>query len=153
MSLLLDILAWAALLAGAFFTLASAIGLQRMPDLFTRMHAVSVNDTLGVGFLVLGMLLQTDDWGVGIRLVFLLVILYTAGAVTAHALARAALHDGQEPLLADDDGQLRPLARASMDPELADRLARPLSSQMGDDELALEAHSAGSPTKEPPWSS
>lgn len=133
MSLVLDILSWAALLAGGFFALVSAIGLQRMPDLFTRIHATSVNDTLGVGFLVLGMLLQMDDWAVAARLVILLILLYTAGAVTAHALVRAALYDGNFPLLSGSDGKLRPTDCATIDPELAEKLARPLSSQRIDD--------------------
>ena len=55
MSLVLDILGWAALVAGGFFCFVGALGLNRMPDVFTRMHAASVSDTLGVGFLTIGM--------------------------------------------------------------------------------------------------
>lgn len=144
MSLALDILSWAALLAGGFFALVSAIGLQRMPDLFTRVHATSVNDTLGVGFLVLGMLLQSDDWTVAARLIFLLVLLYTGGAVTAHALVRATLYDGNLPLIAGEDGKLRPTDIGAIDPELGAKLKEPLSSQridlMGEDEMGLDRH-------------
>ncbi len=129
MSLVLDILAWAALLAGGFFVVVSAIGLHRMPDVFTRMHAGSVSDTLGVGFLTLGMLLQTDDWAVGVRLVMILVVVWVTGAVATHALARAALHDGERPLLAGSDGQLRATDCASLYPDLGERLARALVSE------------------------
>ena len=45
MSLLLDILGWGALCLGGFFCFVGAIGLNRMPDIFTRMHATSVSDT------------------------------------------------------------------------------------------------------------
>ena len=106
MSLVLDILGWGALVLGGFFCVVGALGLNRMPDLFTRMHATSVSDTMGVGLLVVGMLSQTDDWTVAVRLVIIVVVLYVTGAVATHALARAALHDGEKPLLAGPDGTL-----------------------------------------------
>ena len=51
MTLILDLLSWLCILLGSFFTIVGAFGLVRMPDVFTRMHAASVIDTLGVGFL------------------------------------------------------------------------------------------------------
>lgn len=143
MSVVLDILGWAALLAGGFFTIVGAVGLQRMPDLFTRMHAVSVSDTLGVSCLVVGMLLQTDSWAVGVRLVIILLVIWAAGAVATHALARAALHDGQWPLLAgpeEGDDRVRPVDPAEIDPELARRLARPLTSERVEDRSGPHEH-------------
>ena len=158
MSLVIDVLAWAALLAGGFFALVSAAGMLRMPDLFTRMHAASVNDTLGVGFLTLGMLLQTGEWGVGVRLVIILIVLYVTGTVTVHALARAALHDGQRPLLAGSDGRLRPTDIATLYPDLAFRVAQPLISEQVEDRPApgrtgeTEAE-AGHDREDPQWNS
>ena len=58
MSLVIDIASWVCILLGSFFTIVGAFGLVRMPEVFTRMHAASVTDTLGVGFLILGMGLQ-----------------------------------------------------------------------------------------------
>jgi len=129
MSVVLDILGWAALGLGGFFCVVGAFGLNRMPDLFTRMHAASVSDTLGVGFLTLGMLSQTTDWAVAVRLVIIVLVVLFTGAVASHALARAALHDGQKPLLAGPDGALRPTDCADIYPELAARLAIPLVSE------------------------
>ncbi len=137
MSALLDILGWAALLAGGAFCLIGAIGLNRMPDVFTRMHAVSVIDTLGVGLLVVGMLTQTEDWGVAVRLVLIVLVAFTTGAVATHALARAALHDGEKPLLAGADGKLRPTDCAEVYPELGYRLATPLVSEAGEGEAPM----------------
>jgi multicomponent Na+:H+ antiporter subunit G len=142
-SVVLDVLSWVALLAGGFFAVVSAAGMLRMPDLFTRMHAVSVNDTLGVGLLTLGMLLQTGEWAVAVRLVIILVVLYATGTVTVHALARAALHDGQRPLLAGTDGQLRPTDIAALYPDLAFRVAHPLVSEQVEDRPALPAPAPG----------
>lgn len=129
MSLVLDLLAWAALVAGGFFIIVGAVGIHRMPDVFTRMHATSLIDTMGVGLLGLGMLLQADDWAVAVRIAIIVLVLMTAGAVSAHALSRAALHDGVRPLLAGSDGVLRPTACASIYPELGLRLAQPLISE------------------------
>lgn len=129
MSLLLDVLAWAAMLAGGSFIIVGAVGLHRMPDVFTRMHATSLIDTLGVALLGLGMLLQTDDWAVAVRIAIIVFVLMTAGAVATHALSRAALHDGERPLLASSDGTLRPTDCGSIYPDLGVRLAQPLISE------------------------
>ena len=129
MTALLDILGWVLLSAGGVFCVVGAIGLNRMPDVFTRMHATSVSDTVGVGLLVAGMALQTSDWTVWVRLGIILIVLYVTGAVASHALARAALHDGEKPLLAGPDGTLRKTGCEEIYPELGVRLATPLMSE------------------------
>ena len=138
MSAVLDILSWGLLVGGGFFCVAGALGLNRMPDVFTRMHATSVSDTLGVGMLVLGMALQTTDWLVLVRLGIILVVLYVTGAVASHALARAALHDGEKPLLAQSDGSLKPQACEEIYPELGARIATPLISEQVEESVDLD---------------
>jgi multicomponent Na+:H+ antiporter subunit G len=102
MTLAVEIASWALILLGSFFTLVGALGLMRMPDVFTRMHAASVTDTLGVGLLIFGMCLQAGFGLVTLKLIFLLgLFLFTAPVVT-HALAQACLHEGIKPLLAED---------------------------------------------------
>ncbi len=128
----LDYLGWACLCAGGFFCVVGALGLNRMPDVFTRMHATSVSDTMGVGLLTVGMLTQTDDWTVMVRLGVIVVVLYVTGAVASHALARAALHDGEKPLLAGPDGTLQKTGCDEIYPELGVRLATPLVSESPD---------------------
>jgi multicomponent Na+:H+ antiporter subunit G len=137
MTLLFDALAWIALVAGGFFVIVGAVGMHRMPDVFTRMHAASLIDTLGVGLLGLGMLLQTDDWTVAVRIGIIVFVTMVASAVAAHALARAALHDGELPLLAGADGVLRPTDCASIYPDLGVRLARPLVSEQVEESMPL----------------
>lgn len=129
MSVVLDILGWVLLSAGGFFCVVGAFGLNRMPDVFTRMHATSVSDTLGVGLLIAGMAMQTTDWTVWVRLVIILIVLYVTGAVSSHALARAALHDGEKPLLAQPDGSLAQTGCEEIYPELGVRIATPLVSE------------------------
>ena len=55
----LDILSWAMLLAGATFVFIGGVGVLRMPDLYTRMHAASLTDTLGTLLLLGGLMLQS----------------------------------------------------------------------------------------------
>jgi multicomponent Na+:H+ antiporter subunit G len=104
--LAIDFLSWLLLAAGGFFFLVGAIGLNRMPDVFTRMHAVSVGDTLGAALLVAGMVLQAGPTLITFKLVLILLVILLAGPVATHALARAALHDKLYPLVADRSGRL-----------------------------------------------
>lgn len=134
MGQVIDLLSWAALLGGGFFYVVGAIGLNRMPDIFTRMHAVSVSETLGVGLMIFGMLLQAGFTLVAVKLIIILLVMWTTGAVATHALARAALHDGEKPLLADATGALVATDPVSLFPELGVRLATPLKSEIVEEE-------------------
>jgi multicomponent Na+:H+ antiporter subunit G len=102
MTLAIEIASWGFILLGSFFTIVGAFGLVRMPEIFTRMHAASVTDTLGVGFLILGMGLQAGLGLVTLKLLFLLALFVFTGPVVTHALAQACLHEGIKPLLAED---------------------------------------------------
>jgi multicomponent Na+:H+ antiporter subunit G len=102
MTLAIEIASWALMLAGSFFTVVGAFGLVRMPDVFTRMHAASVTDTLGVAFLIFGMALQAGLGLVTLKLAILLALFFFTGPVVTHALAQACLHEDIKPILAED---------------------------------------------------
>jgi multicomponent Na+:H+ antiporter subunit G len=104
MSAFIDPLSWACLIVGGLFCMIGALGLLRMPDFYTRVHAASVVDTLGAGFILIGLLLQAGLTLVGAKLVMLGVMLLFASPTATHALVRAALHRGVQPLL-DDKGE------------------------------------------------
>ena len=109
MTLAIEFASWVLILLGSFFTIVGAFGIVRMPEIFTRMHAASVTDTLGIGFLILGMGLQAGLDLVTLKLVFLLALFFFTGPVVTHALAQACLHEGIKPLLAEDRrGMARP---------------------------------------------
>ena len=96
---LVDMASWVLLVAGGLFCIVGGIGLHRMPDLYTRMHAASVTDTLGAGLVLLGLILQAGWTLVMAKLVVIgLLIFFTSPAAT-HALAKAALGRGLQPLL------------------------------------------------------
>ena len=99
---LIHLTSYAMILAGSVFVVIGAIGLLRMPDLYTRMHAASVTDTLGAGLLLGGLMLQAGLSLVTLKLLFLLALIFLLGPVATHALAQAALHERVEPLLHED---------------------------------------------------
>jgi multicomponent Na+:H+ antiporter subunit G len=97
-----DIVTGLALAFGGLFYVVGAIGLVRMPDMFTRLHAASVMETVGAGLLVIGMMVAAGLSLVTAKLAIILAILLLSGPVAAHALANAALTAGVKPLLAED---------------------------------------------------
>ena len=101
MSAVLDLVSALCLAAGAFFCLVGGIGLVRMPDFFTRVHAASVTETLGAGLLLLGLILKAGLTLVSVKLAIIGVLIYFASPTASHALAKAALIAGIKPVLAD----------------------------------------------------
>lgn len=95
----LDALSWFCLLAGGFFCVVGAIGLLRMPDFYTRMHAASVVDTLGAGLILLGLILQAGFTLVTVKLLMIGILLFFTSPTATHALARAAMLRGLHPVL------------------------------------------------------
>lgn len=108
MSPIVDIASWALLLAGGFFCVVGAIGVLRMPDFYTRVHAASVHDTLGAGLILLGLLLQAGWTLVAAKLVILGLLIFFASPAATHALARAALGRGLAPRLAGEEAPSKP---------------------------------------------
>lgn len=102
MQILIDIASWILIALGSFFTVTGALGLLRMPELFTRMHAAGVIDTLGAGLLIVGMMLQAGFSLVTLKLLFVLALFFFIGPVVTHALAQAALHESIKPFLTED---------------------------------------------------
>jgi multicomponent Na+:H+ antiporter subunit G len=102
MAAVIDGLSWILLVAGGVFCIVGAVGLLRMPELFTRMHATSIIDTLGVGLIVVGLILQAGWTQVTLKLLVILALYFFTSPLTTHAVARAALHRGVRPVLSDE---------------------------------------------------
>ena len=91
----LDLFTIAAVVAGAFFFLAGTVGLLRFPDAFTRLHALTKADNLGLGLIVVGLLPQVDSVAGALKLVCIwLLVLLSSG--TASQLVARALRQHQE---------------------------------------------------------
>ena len=92
-----DIASWVFLAAGGFLIIAGGIGLVRLPNFFTRLHAASITDTLGTGLIVLGLALQAGWSQTTVKLFLIVAFLYFTSPTSTHALAKSALHGGIRP--------------------------------------------------------
>jgi len=107
-NLAVEILSWICLVAGGVFCIIGTLGLVRMPDFYTRMHAASITDTVGAALMLLGMMLQAGFSLITVKLVMIgLLLLFTSPTAT-HALAKAALARGLQPLLAAGEDPSKP---------------------------------------------
>jgi multicomponent Na+:H+ antiporter subunit G len=96
MTTTLTILTMAFLIVGASFTLLAAIGILRLPDLFTRMQASTKAATLGVACVMMAALSFFADLAVSARAVLIIGALFLTAPVAAHAIGRAAYLRGVE---------------------------------------------------------
>lgn len=108
MTTVIDALSWICLCGGGFFCIVGAAGMLRMPDFYTRMHAASVIETLGVGLLLAGLMLQAGLTLVTVKLIVIGLLVMFASPTASHALARAAKVRGVEPLLDRGEGTSKP---------------------------------------------
>lgn len=85
------------MVTGAVFSLLSAIGVLRLPDLYTRMHAASKAGAVGAGLVLLSLALASGDGPVILRAILGILFLLLTTPVSAHLLARAAYRAGHQP--------------------------------------------------------
>ena len=102
MTIWINAVSWVCLVGGGFFCIVGAVGMVRMPDFYTRIHAASVIETLGAGLILLGLMLQAGLTLVAVKLLMVGVLIFFASPTATHALARAAMVRGLKPLLFDD---------------------------------------------------
>jgi multicomponent Na+:H+ antiporter subunit G len=106
---------YVALAAGLFFVIVGAIGVLRFPDLYTRLHAAGVTDTLGAELMLLGLILQTDSLLSAAKLGLIGLFLFITSPTSTHALANAAFTAGLEPLLGRVGSRRNPSGEAGVD--------------------------------------
>jgi multicomponent Na+:H+ antiporter subunit G len=89
------------LVAGAVFAFLAALGVVRLPDLLTRMHAASKAGSVGGGLILLAIPLVTLDASVALRAILGVMFLLLTTPIAAHLLARASLTalDRETPLM------------------------------------------------------
>ena len=91
---LADVTVLLLLFAGAVFFLAGTLGLLRFPDVYTRLHALTKADNVGLGLMVLGLALESGSWAVTGKLVLIWLLVLLSGASVSHLIARGARHRG-----------------------------------------------------------
>ncbi len=108
MSTLIFFMSWICLAAGGFFCMTGALGLVRMPDFYTRMHAASVIETLGAGLILLGLLLQAGLTLIAVKLLMIGVLIFFTSPTATHALAKAAYARGVAHLADEENSSSSP---------------------------------------------
>jgi multicomponent Na+:H+ antiporter subunit G len=88
--LILNYIAGILILVGALFTLTASIGLLRLPDLYTRMHAASKAGTLGSCVVLLALALQSNDAAIALRALAGILFFLLTVPISSHLLAKAA---------------------------------------------------------------
>ncbi len=89
-----DLLSTVLLIAGGIFFLAGTLGLLRFPDIYTRLHALTKADNVGLGLVVAGFALQAESLAAAGKLLLIWVFVLLAGASVAHLVAVAARQRG-----------------------------------------------------------
>ncbi len=103
MTIVLDILSWIMLTAGGVFVFIGGLGALRMPNLYTRMHAASLTDTMAAVLIIGGIMLQAGMTLATIKLATILLFLLFTSPTASNALASAAILSGLKP----EEGPLR----------------------------------------------
>jgi multicomponent Na+:H+ antiporter subunit G len=89
---MIDLLSSLFVLLGIGFYLAGSIGLLRLPDLYSRLHALTKADNLGLGLLTIGLIMHTQDVFTAFKLLLIWLAVMAASATSAHLIAQDALH-------------------------------------------------------------
>ncbi len=104
------VLSWISIVGGLFFIVVGSIGVLRFPDVYTRLHAAVMTDTMGAGLVLIGLSFQSGlsfesgAWLITVRLLMIWAFLLFTSPIATHALARAALHGKVEPIRVDVEG-------------------------------------------------
>jgi len=98
------VLSWISIVGGLFFIVVGSIGVLRFPDVYTRLHAAGMTDTMGAGLVLIGLSFQEGLTLITVRLLMIWAFLLFTSPIATHALARAALHGKVEPFRVDLEG-------------------------------------------------
>lgn len=82
---------------GILFFISGTIGLLRFPDIYTRLHALTKADNVGLGLLIIGLAVQAPDWLAVAKLVLIWFLVLLASTTASHLVARTALRGGIKP--------------------------------------------------------
>ena len=96
------VLCWVFVGAGSILVLIGGIGLVRLPDFYTRIHAAGITDTMGAWLILVGLMFAAGWTLVTAKLIMLLLFLAITSPLSSHALAKAAFMRGLKPMLGRD---------------------------------------------------
>jgi multicomponent Na+:H+ antiporter subunit G len=93
----MTLLAAIIMLGGVFFLTVSSMGVVRLPDFYSRTHAVGKSETLGAMLLLSGLAIYNGFSLSSLKLLLILVFVAVANPTATHTISRAALHTGLQP--------------------------------------------------------
>ena len=99
-----DVVSISAILVGLFFVVVGAVGVLRLPDFYTRLHAAGMTDTLGAELVIVGLIIRSGFTLDSAKLLLIGAFLLITSPTSTHAIANAAHASGLKPLL----GRFRP---------------------------------------------
>ena len=98
MSVLRDLISLTFMVGGLFFFFVGTVGLIRLPDVLTRMHATTKCDTLGAGLIVLGVVLYLGFTLASLKALLMLAFIWLTNPTAAHIIAKAVVQKDKEKL-------------------------------------------------------
>jgi multicomponent Na+:H+ antiporter subunit G len=87
---MLEITSIALLITGSFFYFSGTVGLLRFPDVYSRLHALSKADNIGLGFIILGLALQSGSLLGAFKLLLIWPLAIAASSGVSYAIAHRA---------------------------------------------------------------
>lgn len=103
MSELLPIVADAFLILGTLFFIVGSIGIFRFFDLYSRLHALSKVDNLGLGFVAFGMMLHSGSLLIALKILFIWLLALLSASTLSYILSSASLESGEQPRTRSSD--------------------------------------------------
>ena len=98
MEIIVQLISFLFIILGSLIILVGSLGLLRLPDVFSRIHAVGMIDTAGAGFIILGMTIYEGFTLVTVKLLFVGVFLFFTSPIATHAVAQVAFLNGVKPV-------------------------------------------------------
>ena len=103
--IIIHIIAGLFILAGFFFFTTATIGLLRLPDFYTRLHATGKGDTLAVLYSLIGLAIYNGVNLTSVKIVFIAVFMFLAQPTATHAISRAAFGSGYKPWTGEEGAE------------------------------------------------
>ena len=97
MEILINVLAFTSIIIGSIIILIGSFGIIRLPDVYSRIHALGMIDTAGFGFLIFGMIIYAGWSLVSVKLLIMGLILLITGPISSHAVANASKQSNIKP--------------------------------------------------------
>ena len=93
------------LAGGAFFLLASAIGMLRLPDFYCRLHASGNSETLGVMLSFMGLVIYEGLTLTSLKMIMIFLLIFLGNPIGTHILSKAAYKSGHHVWTLEEDAK------------------------------------------------